>query len=107
MCNIKNTLASAKAILEEVSPTAQLDADILLSFVLEKPRVWLRTWPESKLTQSQQATFQDLLSRRSSGEPVAYLIGEQEFWSLPLKVTSDTLIPRPELSFWLSLRWSD
>jgi len=103
MCSVKSALLNAKALLDKVSPTAQLDADILLSFVLEKPRVWLRTWPEATLTQRQQTTFQNMLDRRALGEPVAYLVGEQEFWSLPLKVTKDTLIPRPETELLVEL----
>lgn len=82
---------------------AQLDAELLLSFCLGKTRTWLKTWPEHLLTQQTQVKFEDLVGRRLTGEPVAYIIGEQEFWSLSLKVTPDTLIPRPETELLVEL----
>ncbi len=54
------------------------------------------TWPERELDAAQQATLQGWLERRLNGEPIAHLIGEREFWSLPLKVSPATLIPRPD-----------
>lgn len=64
--------------------------------VLKKDRTYLYTWPERELTCDQQRAFDQLVEHRSEGEPVAYLTGEQEFWSLPLKTHRQTLIPRPE-----------
>jgi len=75
---------------------AALDADVLLSHVLEKDRTYLFTWPEKSLSPQQHEQFMHCLERRKSGEPVAYIVGRQEFWSLPLKVNQHTLIPRPE-----------
>lgn len=74
----------------------RLDADVLLAFVLDKPRTHLIAWPDKLLSRAQQETFDRLVERCLAGEPVAYLTGEKEFWSLKLKVTKDTLIPRPE-----------
>lgn len=54
------------------------------------------TWPEHELDAAQQATLAGWLARRLNGEPIAHLIGEREFWSLPLKVSPATLIPRPD-----------
>ncbi len=54
------------------------------------------TWPERELDADQQATLQGWLARRLNGEPIAHLVGEREFWSLPLKVSPATLIPRPD-----------
>jgi release factor glutamine methyltransferase len=54
------------------------------------------TWPERELDAAQQVTLQGWLERRLNGEPIAHLIGEREFWSLPLKVSPATLIPRPD-----------
>ena len=54
------------------------------------------TWPEHELDADQQATLAGWLARRLNGEPIAHLIGEREFWSLPLKVSPATLIPRPD-----------
>lgn len=76
--------------------TPRLDAEVLLSHVLGRDRSYLLTWPERTLTSQQQAAFERLAARRAAGEPVAHLTGEREFWSLPFKVTADTLIPRPE-----------
>ncbi|MBP8172746.1 MAG: peptide chain release factor N(5)-glutamine methyltransferase [Aeromonadaceae bacterium] len=78
------------------SDSAALDADCLLAFVLDKSRTWLRTWPETELSSAQLATVDALAARREQGEPVAHLLGYREFWSLPLKVSKHTLIPRPD-----------
>ncbi len=76
------------------SPRA--DADALLCHLLGCRRSYLMTWPERELDAAQQATLQGWLDRRLAGEPIAHLIGEREFWSLPLKVSPATLIPRPD-----------
>lgn len=78
------------------SQSPQLDAAVLLCYVLEKPRSYLLTWPERTLTPLQFDSFTQLLARRCSGEPVAYITGTREFWSLPLNVAPSTLIPRPD-----------
>ena len=82
--------------LKPVSDTAQLDAEILLCSVLKKDRVFLRTWPDAELSDEELNKFNLLLERRIKGEPIAHILGERGFWSLNLKVTSDTLIPRPD-----------
>lgn len=74
----------------------RLDAELLLAYCLEKPRTWLFTWPEYQLASSQFDGFQALIERRVRGEPVAYLTGVREFWSLPIAVNDSTLIPRPD-----------
>ncbi|WP_111873743.1 peptide chain release factor N(5)-glutamine methyltransferase [Aeromonas bivalvium] len=76
------------------SPRA--DADALLCHLLGCRRSYLMTWPERELDAAQQATLHGWLARRLNGEPIAHLIGEREFWSLPLKVSPATLIPRPD-----------
>ncbi|SDT28751.1 peptide chain release factor N(5)-glutamine methyltransferase [Pseudomonas oryzae] len=78
------------------SPSARLDAELLLAHVLGKPRSYLRTWPEREPDAAQCAAFAALLARRCQGEPVAYLLGRQGFWSLELEVAPHTLIPRPD-----------
>ncbi|WP_454256005.1 peptide chain release factor N(5)-glutamine methyltransferase [Pseudomonas sp. Marseille-Q8238] len=78
------------------SPTAQLDAELLLAASLGKPRSYLRTWPEREPSAEQQAAFSAMLERRRQGEPVAYILGQQGFWSLDLEVAPHTLIPRPD-----------
>ena len=78
------------------NPAAALEAEILLMHVLHVDRAWLFANREHEVTASQSDAFRDLIRRRSGGEPVAYLTGVREFWSLPLRVTPDVLIPRPE-----------
>jgi release factor glutamine methyltransferase len=78
------------------SDSARLDAELLLAKVLDKPRSYLLTWPERTVSLAQQQQFEQLLSAREQGQPVAYLLGQREFWSLSLAVNDSTLIPRPE-----------
>ncbi len=86
-----------QALLRLSSQTeARLEAEILLAHCLEKPRVFLHAWPEYLVTIEQQIKFEKLISRRSKGEPIAYILGYQEFWSLTLHVSPATLIPRSE-----------
>ncbi len=94
--NVSHWLSLAATRLEGASATPRLDAEILLSKVMGKDRTWLRTWPEVSLDEQQYRQFERLLDDRVSGVPVAYLTGEQEFWSLPLQVNEHVLIPRPE-----------
>ena len=78
------------------SPSPRLDAELLLAQALGKSRGYLHTWPERELEASQLECYQAALARRRSGEPVAYILGRQGFWSLDLDVASHTLIPRPD-----------
>jgi release factor glutamine methyltransferase len=80
-----------------------LEAEILLAFFLEKPRTYLHTFPETELRAEQAERFLALVERRMAGEPIAYIIGEKEFWSLSLKITSAVLIPRPETELLVEL----
>lgn len=72
------------------------DAEILLGFVTGKTRTFLMAFSETLLTPAQQSVLDELLARREKGEPIAYLVGTREFWSLMLKVSPVTLIPRPD-----------
>ena len=85
---------SAKLQLNSDSP--KLDCELLLCHALEVDRTWLRTWPENQVSSAQQSLFISLLDQRIEGMPIAYLVGSRGFWSMDLKVSSDTLIPRPE-----------
>jgi release factor glutamine methyltransferase len=78
------------------SPTARLDAELLLAAALGKPRSFLHTWPERIVSSEAALMFADYLQRRRAGEPVAYILGHQGFWKLDLEVAPHTLIPRPE-----------
>ena len=79
-----------------VGETARLDAELLLAHVLNKPRSYLYTWPEQRLSQDQYQRFLIAIDQRAAGDPIAYLTGHREFWSLDLQVTPGVLIPRPE-----------
>lgn len=95
--SVENTLKRAVQQLQESgSESPSLDGAVLLCHALDKPRSFLMTWPEKELTEQEIATFDVLLARRVIGEPVAYIVGEREFWSLPLQVSPTTLIPRPD-----------
>jgi release factor glutamine methyltransferase len=98
---IRMLLAQAVELLATESP--RLDAELLLAGSLGKSRSYLYTWPEAIPPADIQARFHDLLARRATGEPVAYLLGQREFWSLPLSVTPATLIPRPETEILVTL----
>ncbi len=86
----------AQAAARFGTDSARLEAEILLAACLDKPRSYLHAWPERQIEPRQRDRFAALISRRAAGEPVAYLLERREFWSLPLTVTPDTLIPRPE-----------
>lgn len=95
MVSVGKLLQEAASRLRE-SPSARLDAEMLLAHVLQKPRSFLFTWPEHQPDGSEQAAFEFLLARREAGEPVAFLLGYREFFGRRFRVTSHTLIPRPD-----------
>jgi release factor glutamine methyltransferase len=73
-----------------------LDIELILCHVLQKNRTYLFTWPDKTLSPEQAEMFQIFFNRRKSGEPIAHILGQREFWSLPLAVNNSTLIPRPD-----------
>lgn len=94
---IENALRDAALLLaEHQSPSPRIDASVLLCHVLDKPSSYLYTWSDNALTEDEEAAFNTLLARRKAGEPVAYIIGYRDFWSLRLNVEPSTLIPRPD-----------
>jgi len=95
MDTVADTLRAAAARLAD-SDSPQLDAELLLAHALGKDRSHLRAYPEAVLGAAQAHRYAELVEARRRGEPIAYLTGEREFWSLLLKVTPATLVPRPE-----------
>jgi release factor glutamine methyltransferase len=87
---VREALNSAAASIQ------RRDADLLLLHVLQQSRAWLLAHPEADLAPEQLEQFRALVARRAAHEPVQYLTGRQEFYGLDLRVTPDTLIPRPE-----------
>ena len=77
-------------------PSARLDSEVLLSFILKKDRTYLYTNSEKPILPEEHKKFKELIERRGRREPLSYITGEKEFWSLKFKVSRDTLIPRPE-----------
>lgn len=96
MLKIKEVLNNARHRLLTVTATPQLDAELLLSHMLKKTRTYLYAYGDEPLSPELQAKFERLLLERIKGVPIAYLLGEREFWSMDFYVTPDTLIPRPE-----------
>ena len=92
---IAQALSKAASTLPEKNDS-QADARVLLSHSLGKPKEFLFTYPEHKLSESEESLFHNLLERRVAGEPIAYLTGVREFWDIELKVNEHVLIPRPE-----------
>lgn len=104
--SVSRALLEAKAMLPNTRSdtyTPELNVELLLAHVLGTPRVHLYSWPDKTLTDLQCANFFNLLTRRAADEPLAYLTGKREFWSLELKVTPDVLIPRPETELLVEL----
>ena len=79
-----------------LSETPKLDAEVLLAHTIKRDRTYLFTWADRILEPLQQERFEQLVQRRKLGTPVAHLVGQREFWSLPLTVNDSTLIPRPD-----------
>ena len=90
---VKQALAKSSLLTND---SAERDVQLLLLEVLGKPASFLFTWPDKALTSEQQNQFSEFLERRIAGEPVAYILGYQHFWSLKLFVGRSTLIPRAD-----------
>ena len=94
--NISNWLKYAVLKLKNISLSPHLDSELLLSYVLNKRRSWILSYSFFELTVNQINELKSLIQRRMCSEPISYLIGKKEFWSLSLLVSRYTLIPRPE-----------
>ncbi|MFH0955951.1 MAG: peptide chain release factor N(5)-glutamine methyltransferase [Candidatus Falkowbacteria bacterium] len=89
-------LAVTKLKSSDATNVPHLEAEILLSETLKKPREFILSHGEQKLTKSQVANYKLLIKKRLKGMPVAYITGEKEFYGLKFKVNKNVLIPRPE-----------
>ena len=95
MKTIAEALRQAASLIE-VTDTPRLDVELLLAVATGYSRTFIFTWPEQVLTPTAQHTFEQMLARRLQGEPIAYITGQREFWSLALHTNNSTLIPRPD-----------
>ena len=96
MTTLGEALTQAAQQLQAVSDSARLDAELLIAEALQIPRSLFFSQPEQVLDGLQLEWVQQLVARRAQGEPIAYIIGSKHFWDIELRVTTDTLIPRPE-----------
>lgn len=90
-------LASAKNKID------RFDAELLLAYATKKDRQFFYTYPDEKLSDNEVVKFEELLQQRFSGQPIAYILGEQDFWKFTFAVNEYTLIPRPETE--LIIEW--
>ena len=104
--NVRQAVELATTTLIEISESANLDARIIVCHACNMHQTTLITHPETELTQDQQHLFDASLERRSRGEPIAYITGRKEFWSLDLRVNEHVLIPRPETELLVELALS-
>jgi len=82
--------------LYETSDTPRIDSEILIQHVIQQPLSWLIAFGEKNASAEHIKVFYDLVAQRQKGQPIAYLIGERDFWSLTLSVNEHVLIPRPD-----------
>ncbi|MCP4411825.1 MAG: peptide chain release factor N(5)-glutamine methyltransferase [Gammaproteobacteria bacterium] len=97
-------LKQAKEAFSQISESPTLDARVLLCHCLQKPLSYVLAWPERTLKAESIIHLDNLKQRRIGGEPLAYIIGEREFWSMNFEVTPAVLIPRPETE--LLVEWA-
>ncbi len=100
---IDTLLGNATTRLADVSDSARLDAELLLCRCIDMPRSYLFAHPEDTLDEAAVERLNLLLERRLSGEPMAYITGIREFWSMELIVSPATLVPRPETELLVDL----
>ena len=94
---IRSLLDEGAAKLARASDEPRREAEVLLGAALGRNRAWLLANPERRILDCEATDrYEAYLTRRAHGEPVAYLLGEKEFWSLPLRVGPGVLVPRPE-----------
>ncbi|HEU0189084.1 MAG TPA: peptide chain release factor N(5)-glutamine methyltransferase [Gallionella sp.] len=100
---LRNDVRQLEASLNLDPGSARIEVQSLLQAVLRVNRAWLLTHPERILDARQQEQYAAFLERRLRGEPVAYILGEREFYGLNFKLTPATLIPRPDTELLVEL----
>ena len=107
METVSHRLKEITDILTSASETPALDAQVLLAYILEKPRAWLLAYPEAELSPKQEKQLLQTVQRLQNGEPLPYILGHWEFFGLDFIVTPAVLIPRPETELLIeqALEW--
>lgn len=103
MTTISQALAKSVEILQKVSNSPNLDAQILLANTLKKPRAWIISHPDGLLSSGQNNSFQAGIKALAGGMPLPYIIGKWEFFGLDFYINPHTLIPRPETELLVEL----
>jgi release factor glutamine methyltransferase len=108
LIQISEILLELHTRLSSLSQTSLLDAQVLLGHVLGRTRTWVLAHPEAHLSSAQEHALRDALTRLEAGQPLAYVLGNWEFYGLVFFITPDTLIPRPETELLVehALSWS-
>jgi len=101
--SIKDAITDTTTRLSDVSDSARLDAEMLIARAIDMPRSYLFAHPEDMLDEAAIVRLESTIERRLAGEPMAYISGTKEFWSLELMVTPATLVPRPETELLIDL----
>ncbi|MDG1462318.1 MAG: protein-(glutamine-N5) methyltransferase, release factor-specific, partial [Gammaproteobacteria bacterium] len=94
--NISELIKRASLRLADTSDSPSLDAELLLGMVLRKSRTQLYAYGDSSVAIEDEALFSELIEKRLKHVPIAHITGIRDFWTLTLKVSPDTLVPRPE-----------
>ena len=94
--SIEKAVREATERLREVSEAPRLEAELLMARAIDMPRSFLFAHPEDELDDAALRRLQETVARRLGGEPMAYITGVREFWSMELAVSPATLVPRPE-----------
>ncbi|MDH3608837.1 MAG: peptide chain release factor N(5)-glutamine methyltransferase [Gammaproteobacteria bacterium] len=105
--NLKEAVEYAATTLTSISASAKLDAQLLICHACNIEQTKIITYPEQTLNEQQLELFTSALNRRKNGEPLAYITGRKEFWSLEFTVSEHVLIPRPETELLIELNLNE
>ena len=98
--NISTVLDTVRTLFSKHNiESAELDAQIIIEYVLEKDRVFLLSHPDAPVSSEDCLRIDSLAARRAAGEPIAYLTGHKEFYGYDFQVDKNVLIPRPETEY--------
>jgi release factor glutamine methyltransferase len=105
--SIEKALSAATEKLHGVSEAPRLEAELLLARAIDTPRSFLFAHPEDELDDDALQRLDEAVARRLAGEPMAYITGSKEFWSMELAVSPATLVPRPETELLVDIALRD